>query len=290
MNLFDSHCHLYDEPNPEKIIEDAALNGVTGFIIVGTSLTTSKKTLEVASELKNKFQELDIGCSVGLHPHDAKDSLDGFVNLLELAKNEYPELLVAIGECGLDYYYNLSPKEVQKSVFKSQIELAKQFGLTLVVHTRDAWEDTFEILDQCISDSGPHDSSLNGSSLNGSSLNGSSLNGSSLNGFSVVIHCFTGGPTELEECIRRNFVVSFSGIVTFKKSIELQQAAQACPLDKLLIETDSPFLAPEPYRGKPNQPKNVTEVAKKIAVLKNITTDEIASSTYETTVATFKIS
>ncbi len=270
MNLFDSHCHLYDEPNPEKIIEDAALNGVTGFIIVGTSLTTSKKTLEVASELKNKFQELDIGCSVGLHPHDAKDSLDGFVNLLELAKNEYPELLVAIGECGLDYYYNLSPKEVQKSVFKSQIELAKQFGLTLVVHTRDAWEDTFEILDQCIS--------------------GSSLNGSSLNGFSVVIHCFTGGPAELEECIRRNFVVSFSGIVTFKKSIELQQAAQACPLDKLLIETDSPFLAPEPYRGKPNQPKNVTEVAKKIAVLKNITTDEIASSTYETTVATFKIS
>jgi TatD DNase family protein len=180
---------------------------------------------------------------VGVHPHDASGGLDGIEDLLSC-----PEV-VAVGECGLDYHYMRSPADDQKSVFAEQIALALRHDLALVIHTREAWDDTFEILN----DVGVPER--------------------------TVFHCFTGGVDEARRCVDLGAMVSFSGIVTFPSAPELREAARFCPADRLLVETDSPYLAPVPHRGRPNRPDLVVVVGQAVAALREMPSDELADLT-----------
>lgn len=237
LRWLDNHCHLDD--NAEATRQAARDAGVTRLIDVGCDLASSVAALERANEFDDVF------ATAGVHPHEAKDGLDGIEELLSA------ERIVAVGECGLDYYYDHSPHDAQRAVFAAQIEMAHRHDLPLVIHTRDAWDETFEILDS--EGMPPH----------------------------TVFHCFTGGPDEAAAGLERGAFLSFSGIVTFKSAADLQAAAVLCPLDRLMIETDSPYLAPVPHRGKPNQPANVTHVGAKIAELKDLPVADVASATWE---------
>ena len=232
---FDNHCHLSENPEEEILKARKAL--VAGFINVGTDFETSSEAIEKAKILP------DVWATAGVHPHEARKGIDGIEDLLEDSN------AVAVGEAGLDYHYDHSPREDQKKVFAQQIELANKSELPLVIHTREAWEDTFKILD---SEGVPK---------------------------SIVFHCFTGGTIEAKECLERGAYLSFSGIITFKKSESLREAASECPLDRAMIETDSPYLTPVPFRGKKNEPANVVLVGQELAYLQDKSPEEIALAT-----------
>ena len=232
---FDNHCHLSENPEEEILKARKAL--VAGFINVGTDFETSSEAIEKAKIFP------DVWATAGVHPHEARKGIDGIEDLLEDSN------VVAVGEAGLDYHYDHSPREDQKKVFAQQIELANKSGLPLVIHTREAWEDTFKILD---SEGLPK---------------------------SIVFHCFTGGKIEAKECLERGAYLSFSGIITFKKSESLREAASECPLDRAMIETDSPYLTPVPFRGKKNEPANVVLVGQELAYLQDKLPEEIALAT-----------
>jgi len=157
--------------------------------------------------------------------------------------------VVAVGECGLDYYYEHSPRAAQRAAFASQIALAHAHGLALVIHARDAWSDLFDVLD---AEGVPA---------------------------RTVLHCFTGGPDEADRCLRAGMYISFSGIVTFKNAADVRAAAARCPLDRMLVETDSPFLAPVPYRGRTNEPSYLPHVGEAIAAVKDCSVDEVMQRT-----------
>ena len=230
---------------PAESLQRARDAGVERFVVIGTDAPTCEQAISIAS------QHSDVWATVGLHPHDATQGTDSI--LLYVTEPR----VVAIGECGLDYYYEHSPRDVQMRVFAEQIALAKQHDLTLVIHTRDAWEDTYAVLD----------------------AEGMPKN--------TIIHCFSGGPNEAQECLNRGAYLSFSGIVTFKTANELREAAMLCPLDKLLIETDSPFLAPIPHRGRPNEPAHVGLVGTAIADLRGLDVADFASITSANALAAF---
>jgi len=230
---------------PAESLQRARDAGVERFIVIGTDAPTCEQAIAIAS------QHSDVWATVGLHPHDATQGTDSILPYIMQPR------VVAIGECGLDYYYEHSPRDVQMRVFAEQIALAKQHDLTLVIHTRDAWEDTYAVLD----------------------AEGMPQN--------TIIHCFSGGPVEAQECIDRGAYLSFSGIVTFKTANELREAALLCPLDKILIETDSPFLAPIPHRGRPNEPAHVGLVGTAIADLRGLNVAEFASITSANALAAF---
>ena len=232
---FDNHCHLSENPEEEILKARKAL--VAGFINVGTDFETSSEAIEKAKILP------DVWATAGVHPHEARKGIDGIEDLLEDSN------VVAVGEAGLDYHYEHSPREDLKKVFAQQIELANKSELPLVIHTREAWEDTFKILD---SEGVPK---------------------------SIVFHCFTGGTIEAKECLERGAYLSFSGIITFKKSESLRDAASECPLDRAMIETDSPYLTPVPFRGKKNEPANVVLVGQELAYLQDKSPEEIALAT-----------
>ena len=232
---FDNHCHLSENPEEEILKARKAL--VAGFINVGTDFETSSEAIEKAKIFP------DVWATAGVHPHEARKGIDGIEGLLEDSN------VVAVGEAGLDYHYDHSPREDQKKVFAQQIELANKSELPLVIHTREAWEDTFKILD---SEGVPK---------------------------SIVFHCFTGGTIEAKECLERGAYLSFSGIITFKKSESLREAASECPLDRAMIETDSPYLTPVPFRGKKNEPANVVLVGQELAYLQDKSPEEIALAT-----------
>ena len=232
---FDNHCHLSENAEEEILKARKAL--VAGFINVGTDFETSSEAIEKAKILP------DVWATAGVHPHEARKGIDGIEGLLEDSN------VVAVGEAGLDYHYDHSPREDQKKVFAQQIELANKSELPLVIHTREAWEDTFKILD---SEGVPK---------------------------SIVFHCFTGGTIEAKECLERGAYLSFSGIITFKKSESLRDAASECPLDRAMIETDSPYLTPVPFRGKKNEPANVVLVGQELAYLQDKSPEEIALAT-----------
>jgi TatD DNase family protein len=236
----DSHCHVHDERIPggtDGAVAEAAEAGVTTLISVGCDRATSLAAIAVADAHDGVF------ATVGLHPHDAVNGVETIVDLLDT------EGIVAVGECGLDYYYDHSPREVQQRVFAEQIALANARGLPLVIHSRDAWDDTFAVL----ADVGVP--------------------------ARTVFHCFTGGPDEARRALDVGAHLSFSGIVTFKGAPEVQAAAALCPLDRMLVETDSPYLAPVPHRGKTNRPTWVTHVGEHIADLRDIAVAEIAAAT-----------
>ena len=193
-----------------------------------------------------------VWATVGLHPHDAVDGVDGLDALLaaELAADPTVDrVVVGIGECGLDYHYDHSPRPVQREAFALQIELARRHGLALVVHTREAWDDTLDLL---AADGVPD---------------------------RTIIHCFTGGPDEARRCLDLGASLSFSGVVTFKNADDVREAAALCPLDRLLVETDSPVPDPGAPPGTPNEPSRVPLVGAAIAQVKGVETAEVAAVT-----------
>ena len=229
----DSHCHVADA----AAVAEAAEAGVTTLITVGCDRESSLAAIAAASEHPN------VHATVGLHPHDAKDGVDTIIDLLATPG------IVAVGEAGLDYYYDHSPRDVQQRAFAEQIELAHAHDLPLVIHTRDAWDDTFAVL----ADAGVP--------------------------ASTIFHCFTGGPDEARRALDIGALLSFSGIVTFKGAPEVQAAARLCPPDRMLIETDSPYLAPVPHRGKPNRPAWVAYVGSFVADLRDVPASDVAAAT-----------
>ena len=210
-------------------------------VTVGTDVENSRQAISVAEA------HAGVWATAGVHPHEASRGMDGLEALMGLPA------VVAVGETGLDYHYDYSPRPVQRQVFAAQVDLANRRDLPLVVHSRSAWDDTLEVLDR---EGIPS---------------------------RTVMHCFTGGPDEAEECLRRGAVLSFSGIVTFPRAPEVRDAARACPLDRLLVETDSPYLAPVPHRGKKNRPALVGVVGAAVADAKGLGVAEVEQATWATT-------
>lgn len=244
----DNHCHLPEDLDEARLaVADAHAAGVTRLVDVGTSLDRSVAACERARSLDGVF------ATAGLHPHDAVDGLDGFAALFDDGE------VVAVGECGLDYYYDHSPRERQREMFAAQIQLAHQQGLALVIHTRDAWSDTFDVLD---AEGTPE---------------------------RTVFHCFTGGPDEARSALDRGASLSFSGIVTFKNAPEVREAAALCPSDRYLVETDAPYLAPVPHRGKKNRPEWVTHVGACLADTRGASLTTVAQETWDNATSLFQL-
>jgi len=234
----DSHCHLQYEDVPTDAVERAVAAGVGRMVCIGTDAAQSAAAIAISRQHPGL-----VGATVGLHPHDAKHQVDGIIPLLD-----EPEV-VAVGECGLDYHYDLSPRPVQREVFAAQIDLAAERGLALVVHTRDAWDDTFAILE-----AGP--------------------------AVPTVFHCFSGGPQEARRALDLGAWLSFSGIVTFKTAGDLREAAALAPLDRILVETDSPYLTPVPHRGRPNEPAFVALVGAAVAAVRGVPVEDVEDATW----------
>jgi TatD DNase family protein len=271
---FDSHCHLQDTYRPGGVeavpaVAQAAEAGVVGLVCVGTDAETSRQAVALVDEVRAAVSAGTVAAgsgsfgawaTVGLHPHDASKGLDEVEEVLDGALARQPGVVVAVGECGLDYHYDHSPRPAQREMFAAQLALAKQRDLTLVVHTRDAWDDTLDILHSA---DRPE---------------------------RVVVHCFTGGADEARRCLDLGAFLSFSGIVTFKTADDVRAAATLCPPERLLVETDAPFLAPVPHRGEDNRPALVTVVGAAVAALKGVSHHELAESSRAATHAAFALS
>lgn len=239
MRWTDDHCHLAPGEPAAVAVGEALEAGVERLVVVGTDAEQSRQAIQVAAEHDAAW------ATVGLHPHDATDGVDSILGLLGEPK------VVAVGECGLDYHYDYSPRDVQREVFAAQIAIAHQRGLPLVIHTREAWDDTFAILD---AEGVPE---------------------------RTVFHCFTGGPDEAQRALDRGALLSFSGIVTFKSAADVRAAAECCPLDRLMVETDSPYLTPEPHRGQRNRPALVPLVGAGVARAKGVPVQAVAAASWD---------
>lgn len=233
----DDHCHLPVD-DWEAVLVDARAAGVERFIDVGVDVETSRAAIARASETDG------VWATAGVHPHEAKDGIDGLEALLD------EPACVAVGECGFDFHYDHSPRDAQRSVFAAQIAMANRHELALVIHTREAWDETFAVLD---AEGTPE---------------------------RTVFHCFTGGPDEARECLDRGAFLSFSGIVSFPSATDVQAAAALCPHDRMLVETDSPYLAPVPHRGKRNRPAWVPDVGAALADATGADIADIAGATW----------
>jgi TatD DNase family protein len=250
---FDSHCHVQDhyDTAPVDSLRRAASAGVASVVCIGTDVGTSTEALDLARAAHSGSLGIglpEIWATAGLHPHEASQGTEAVFSLVDEVLGHPDGSLVGIGECGLDYFYEHSPRPDQRRAFAQQIGLAHRTRLTLVIHARDAWDDLFSIL----------------------RTEGVPTR--------TILHCFTGGPAEQERCLEAGLFVSFSGIVTFKNADALREAATTCPDDRLLIETDSPFLAPVPHRGTSNEPGFVPLVGAAIAKLRGVEPAAIARS------------
>lgn len=243
----DSHCHVPYEGVDESVIAEARDAGVTRLITVGTDAAQSAAAVDVAGRHEG------VWATVGLHPHEAKFGVSTIEPLVGAPK------VVAIGECGLDYYYEHSPRAAQREAFAAQIGLAHAHKLALVIHTRDAWEETFDILRaERVPDR-------------------------------TVFHCFTGGPDEARHALELGACLSFSGIVTFKPADDLREAARVCPLNRLLVETDSPYLTPVPFRGERNRPALVPHVGAGVAAAKGVPVEAVEAATWTNAARIFNL-
>lgn len=253
---------MSDDLDMADLLEDARAAGVAGLICVGTDPESSHQACELVISLRGAGEEIGSWATAGLHPHDASQggkAIDAVDELITATHLEHPRVIVAVGECGLDYHYDYSPRDAQRLAFEAQIALAAKHGLTLVVHTREAWDDTIEI----IRTADPPER--------------------------IVMHCFTGGPVEAKRCLDIGAFLSFSGIVTFKGAPEVRDAAVMCPRDRLLVETDAPFLAPVPHRGKSNRPGWVTLVGEAVAEVRGERPADLAESSTEAARAAFAL-
>ena len=235
----DNHCHLPDDNKlAAVVVEEARELGVERLIDVGTSVESSAACSIRAAEFDG------VWATAGVHPHVAKEGIDGLEHLLSSSQ------VVAVGECGLDYHYDNSPRDVQRQVFADQIQLAHHYQLPLVVHTREAWKDTFDILD---AEGVPE---------------------------RTVFHCFTGGPEEAKSGLERGASLSFSGIITFPNAPELREAAALTPADRYMVETDAPYLAPVPQRGKRNRPGWGALVGEGVALARGVEVETVAKESW----------
>jgi TatD DNase family protein len=261
MIFVDSHCHIDGEAfdaDRDEVVERAKEAGVAAMLVVGTGNPHDgeiAKAVETAAKYENVF------ASVGVHPHDARLYDDKAENrLIELVKSS--EKVIAWGEIGLDFYYDHSPRDVQAEVFKRQIRVAKELNLPIIVHSREANDETVEILEK--------------------ECSYADFRGG-------VMHCFGGTAAMAESLMRIGFLISFAGNVTFKKAENLREAARVVPLDKLLIETDCPFLTPVPFRGKRNEPAFVVHTAQFFAEFYAVELEIIAAQTTKNFLDFFKI-
>jgi TatD DNase family protein len=256
----DAHAHLQDRylgdpaasADVAATLERALAAGVDRVVVVGCDIVTSREALALAGDLSGA---VEIYATVGLHPHDAVHAIEPIV---ELARSGHPSL-VGIGECGLDYYYEHSPRARQRQAFATQISLAKELDLALVIHARDAWEDLWAVME---SEGIPE---------------------------RTVIHCFTGGAAEAERCLEIGADISISGVVTFKNAVNVREALAHIPLSRLHVETDSPFLAPVPHRGATNEPAWVSVVGEFVARTLEIDVEVLRRTTVENTARLFRL-
>lgn len=255
VGVIDSHAHVmreYFKESREEVIERAFDSNVR--VLINPAVTVAD-----FDELKGLAESYDnIFFALGQHPHDAKDWKDEFSDRI-LEAGKHPKM-VAVGECGLDFYYENSEKEVQMKVFREQVRLAKALRKPVIVHCRDAWQEAFSILQE------EKDESLTG-----------------------VFHCFTGGPEMIPTIEELDFYVSYSGIVTFKNALEIQSSVSVVKMDRILAETDCPFLAPQAVRGKQNEPSFVWWTVAKLTELLDTDLDTMAATCLENTRRLFKL-
>ncbi len=244
--IVDSHCHLDYEGLAENLpamVQRCADAGVGLMLSISSRVAQFPKLLEIAEAYDNVF------CTVGTHPHNAHEEPD--VSVADLVKLTNHPKVVGIGEVGLDYHYDLSPREAQMKGFRTHIAAAREAGLPLVIHTREAEDDTARVLEEEMRKGA----------------------------FKAVLHCFTSKQWLAEKGVELGLCVSFSGILTYKSADDLRVTAKALPMASLLVETDSPFLAPSPYRGKPNEPSYVLKTLEHLAVIRGVTSNEMAKIT-----------
>ena len=257
--IVDSHCHLDDaafDEDRDQVLERAREAGVGMVLAIGTG--DGPPDLEAAIRLADRNEP--VYATVGIHPHDAsKADVGSLDQLAELCG--HPKV-VAVGEIGLDYHYDNSPREKQREVFVDQMQIARQAGKPIVIHTRDAWEDTMELLSTHWRPGG----------------------------LSGIMHCFSGDAEQARESLELGFLISFAGVVTFRRAERLREAAAAVPSDRLLVETDAPYLTPEPYRKiRRNEPRYVVETARKVAELRGAAYEQLAAETTRNFCALFDL-
>jgi TatD DNase family protein len=246
----DSHCHLASlTVGADDAIARARAAGVVGMVCVGTDAESSRAAIELATN------HGDVAATVGLHPHDASRFEDEWDELVELAADPH---VVAVGETGFDLHYRYSPREEQEAAFRAHVALCRRLDRTLVIHTREAWDDTFRVLDELGAPT------------------------------STVFHCFTGGADEARRALAFGAYISFSGIVSFKNADDVRAAASVTPLSRLLVETDAPYLAPVPHRGKENEPAWVADVGAALAAATGHPLEEVAAATRANAAAVFR--
>lgn len=239
MRLFDTHAHLLDKrfnKDRKAVIDTLPKSGVVGMIEVGCSIRESVQAATLAEKTDYIY------AAVGVHPHEAAETQDDYLAELE-ALAAQPKV-IAVGEIGLDYHYDFSPRDVQQRVFADQLALAKRLDMPVVLHVREATADAMAVLRD-------------------------------YKGIRGVMHCFSGSAETAAECVEMGLCVSFTGVVTFKNARKTIEAVQAVPLESLMAETDCPYMAPEPMRGKRNDPSNVRYVLEKLAEIKNISFEEM---------------
>ena len=248
MDLIDSHAHI-DFPqfadDREAMLQRARDAGVGTLLAIGTGPGPEKLDAAITFAEQHDW----IYTSVGIHPHEAKEVTPQHLDELALLA-QHPKV-VAWGEIGLDYFYDHSPRDVQATVFRSQMELAHAAKLPIIIHCRDAWDDCLALIEQHWRPTG----------------------------LAGILHCFTGTFGHAKRGLDMGFLISFAGNATYPKTQNIRDVAKEIPLDRILIETDSPFLAPQPYRGKRNEPAYVAEVAKTLATVRNLAPEEIAAAT-----------
>lgn len=253
--LFDSHAHIDDsrfDSDRLETIERARENGVTGIINIGADMVSSARSVALAQAHEGIY------AAVGIHPHDAKAAVNAdYDRMAEWVEQE--KKVVAIGEIGLDYYYDLSPREVQQEVFIRHIDLARQLRKPIIIHDRDAHGDVMNIVKK------------------------------EAKGIIGVFHCYSGSLEMAKEVLKLGFYVSFAGPVTFAKSTKLKEIAAAVPLERLLVETDSPYLTPHPHRGRRNEPAHVRLVAEEVARLRGLSLEAVAEATTQNVKQLFHI-
>lgn len=242
--IIDSHCHLDYEPlinNIDQVLLNAKNNNVINLLTIGTSLESSKKVLDIVNKYSNVYG------AIGIHPNSTTNNLNNLNELLSIKKKN--KKIIAFGETGLDYFYKRSEKNDQLFSFEKHIEFSISENVPVIIHTRDADDDTISTIKKYHLKT------------------------------KFLIHCFTGSLDFAKKLLDLGCLISFSGIITFKKSNDLRTVVKYVPMNKMLIETDSPYLSPDPLRGKINEPANVKIVAENIASIKNISLEEVASLT-----------
>lgn len=252
--LFDSHAHLDDEKfdmDRDEVIARALENGVTGMINAGSCMASSARSVALAQQYDSIY------AAVGIHPHDAKAAQEQ--DYEQLAAWSQLHKVVGIGEIGLDYYYDFSPRDLQRTVFVRQIDVARQMDMPFIIHDRDAHGDILEVLRK------------------------------EAKGLKGVLHCFSGSLEMAKEVIKMGFYISIAGPVTFKNAAKLPEIVASVPLERLLVETDCPYLTPHPHRGKRNEPAYVKLVAEQVASLRGMDFSDLAKATSENVKRLFNI-